>query len=90
MTPELETLDQLDGSPMPLLLIQRAVYPSVTACAKGVRGLLSAGDVRLTDGDGTEVPQWRWRELFAPGVDAAIQWTGLTLSLTEQGARKIG
>jgi len=65
--PELETLDQLIGSDMPLTVIA-TLYSTAEAFHQGVQGLLSCGDVLLMDADGNAVPEWRWREIFAPGV----------------------
>jgi hypothetical protein len=87
MTPELETLDQLLGGDLPLRVI-RDLYPDADRFKRGVLGLLSCGDVRLLDTDKSEVPAWRWRELFAEGaVVSDLEW--LKLSITTQGARRV-
>jgi len=87
-TPELETLDQLLGGDMPLTVIA-TLYSTADAFHKGVQGLLSCGDVLLLDAAGNSVPQWRWREIFAPGSETE-QLRHLRLRLTPEGARRIG
>ena len=84
MSPELETLDQLQGGDMPLAVI-RHVYPDAARFARGLGGLLATGEVRLVAADGTAVPAWRWREVLAadPLPDVAV-------SLTPAGAHRIG
>jgi hypothetical protein len=87
MSPELETLDQLQGGDLPLKVVE-ALYPDAEAFRKGVLGLLSAGDVRLLTIDQTGVPTWRWTELFVGG--AVMKELGsMKLSITAQGARRI-
>jgi hypothetical protein len=83
-SPEMETLDQLLGGDMPLMVI-RQVYPDPARFARGVGGLLAAGEVRLVAADGAEVPPWQWREVLAanPLPDMAV-------SLTPAGAQRIG
>jgi hypothetical protein len=83
MSLELETLDQLLGGDMPLAVI-RGLYPDDETFAVGIHALLRNGDVRLFCEE-TEVPQWRWRELFqAGGVDEEMP--RLRLEITDQGA----
>jgi hypothetical protein len=86
MSPELETLDQLLGGDLPLRAVL-ALFPSEEAFGRGVRELLSCGDVVLTSLEG-EVPHWQWREMFR---DQTVfqQLEHLRLSITPQGARKI-
>lgn len=86
--PELETLDQLLGGDLPLTIVVQ-LFPTKEHFTRGVLGLLSCGDVLLLDASGTEIPQWRWRELFEKDkVFEELQaWR---LSLTSQGARKVG
>lgn len=83
MSPELETLDQLDGGDLPLAVI-RGLYPDDAAFARGVHALLKEGKVQLLS-DGTEVAEWRWRELFEAG-EVVSELGRLKLALTEQGA----
>ena len=87
MTPELETLEQLDGSNMRLSVI-RGLYPNVAAFKHGVHGLLKIGDCRLLD-NGADVPEWRWRELFEDHSDVE-KLGSLTLAITDQGTKRFG
>lgn len=87
MSPELETLDQLLGGDLSLSVILD-IYPDTDGFLRGVYGLLNSGDVLLLERD-TVVPEWRWRELCANGNILDIL-KAATLSITEQGAKKIG
>jgi hypothetical protein len=87
MTPELETLDQLLGGDLPLRVV-RDLYPDLDHFRRGVLGLLTCGDVRLLKTDETEVPSWRWRELFAGG-GGAIELANMKLRITAEGTRRI-
>jgi len=87
MSLAIETLDQLDGGPMPLTVL-RTIFSSESDCSRTVLGLLNAGDIALHDAANVSVPKWRWRELFADGGGTA--WDGLVASLTPQGMTKIG
>ena len=87
MSLELETLDQSLGDVLSLAII-RNIYPDTDAFRRGVFGLLTSGDVCLLTIDDTEVPSWRWRELFADG--AVIKELGnMKLEITSQGVRRI-
>jgi hypothetical protein len=86
VSPELETLDQLLDGHMPLQVI-RALYPDDKAFADGIQGLLRNGDVQLLS-EGTEVPPWRWRELFEAG-GVVHEMPRLRLAVTDQGARRV-
>jgi hypothetical protein len=88
MSPELETLDQLQAGDLPLAIV-RKVYPDTETFSRGILGLLSSGDVSLFTTDDMEVPRWRWRELF---VDGAVmsELDRLKLAITDQGAHRIG
>jgi len=81
MSPELETLDQLLGGSLQLAVI-RGLYSDDFAFARGIHGLLAAGDVRLSDG-ATEVPQWQWGQALAGDL------AGLRLDITSAGSRRI-
>src|SRR6516162_6958108 len=88
LSPELETLDQLLGGDLPLTVIA-TLYSTPEAFHKGVQGLLSCGDVLLLDTDGNALPEWRWREVFAPSSEAALLGH-FRLRVTPQGAKRIG
>jgi hypothetical protein len=85
VSPELETLDQLLGGNMLLSQI-RALYPDGARFARGLSGLLHAGEVRLLAEDSTELPQWRWREVLA-NPDSL---EGVRVDITGAGVRRIG
>jgi len=82
MSPELETLDQLQGGDMPLSVI-RQVYPDQSRFARGMLGLLGAGEVQLLE-NAVEVPKWRWNAILNGDL------VGFTVSLTNAGAARIG
>ena len=87
MSPELETLDQLLGGVLPLVVI-RNFYPDENAFLHGVLGLLTSGDVCLLTIEHTDVPSWRWRELFVEG-NVMKEMANMHLKITDQGARRI-
>ena len=87
MSFELETLDQLLGGDMPLAVI-RGLYPDDKSFAGGIHALLRCGDVRLFSDDGSEVPRWRWRELFDAG-GFQHEMHRLRLDITNQGADRV-
>ena len=70
---------------MPLTTIRR-LFPDDQSFARAINSLLSSGDIRLAAA--TEIPRWRWRELFVDGG-----WTReqdlLKVELTDQGFRRI-
>ena len=83
MSPELETLDQLQGGDLKLEIIAE-LYPSQEAFEQGVFGLLYCGDVLLKTVEGDEVPHWRWRELFVErGVREQLR--NFKLGITQKG-----
>ena len=83
MSPELDTLDQLLGSDLPLSVIG-AIYPDDLTFTRSIHAMLRGGDVRLVSAGGADVRPWRWRELF---VDGKVweEFSHFTLSATEQG-----
>jgi hypothetical protein len=87
MSPELETLDQLQGDDLPLRIVLR-LYPDTAAFGRGVMALIVSGDVRLLTNDDVEVPFWRCRELFVDGT-VMQELERMKLSITVQGARRI-
>lgn len=87
MTPELETLDQLQGSDLPLEIILR-LFPDADAFRRGVMGLITCGDVCLLTVGGIEVPAWRHRELFVDGL-VMQEMRNLKLSITAHGVGRI-
>jgi hypothetical protein len=87
MSPELETLDQLQGGDLPLGIILR-VYPDANAFMRGVLGLITNGDVSLLTNNDVEVPSWRCRELFVNGT-VMQEMESMKLRITPQGVRRI-
>lgn len=86
MSPELETLDQLQAYDL-LLSVVIQIYDSEERFRVGIHGLLTGGDVRLLNAEGAEIPSWRWRELFVEGQVMNLL-DELSLSLTDRGAAK--
>jgi hypothetical protein len=87
MSPELETLDQLLGSDLLLVIVLR-LYPDTAAFKRGVLGLITGGDVWLLTIDDAEVPAWRCRGLFE-GAALMHEMEHMKLRITPQGARRI-
>ena len=87
MSPELETLDQLLGSDLPLGIVLR-LYSDAAAFKRGVLGLITSGDVRLFTNDDAEVPSWRCRVIFAEGT-VMEEMERMKLRITPQGVRRI-
>lgn len=87
MSPELETLDQLQSGDLSLEVIAK-LFPSFDNFRTGVLGLLSSGDVALIAENGIEVPKWRWQQLFGQaGISEQI--SRLRAKLTPQGIQRI-
>jgi hypothetical protein len=84
---EFETLDQLLGGDMSLATI-RCLYPEDRTFLHSIHALLQCGDVQLLASNHEPIPQWRWRELFVQRK-AVQQLNQLTLSLTDQGLRRV-
>lgn len=87
MSPELDTLDQLLGSDLPLMVV-RQLYPDGHAFVRGVLGLLSGGDVNLLTADRSVAPAWRWKKLLTANKTTRGV-ADMRLSITDQGARRI-
>ena len=87
MSPELETLDQLQGGELSLLSV-RQLFPGDSAFLQGVAGLLADGDIQLVAEDGTKIPQWSWRDVFE--ISRVSKELGrLRVCITDQGTRRI-
>jgi hypothetical protein len=86
MSPEMDTLDQLEGGNMSLQVVHR-IFPDEEGFVRGVQGLLQNGDVRLRS-QSVDVPQWQWRELLEGGK-ILNELFRFELELTEQGASRI-
>lgn len=86
-SPELDTLDQLQGGDMPLSVVRR-IYLDDVGFARSIHALLRGGDIRLFKKPAEAIPSWQWRELFEEGKwrDAS---SDLWVDLTELGARRV-
>ena len=72
---------------MPLSVVAK-IYAAPEEFRKGVLGLLACGDVFLLKSDGTEIPNWQWRDIFSAGR-AIEQLEHLRLTISPQGAKRI-
>jgi len=88
LSPELETLDQLQGGGDLSLEVIVKLFPSFDDFRRGVLGLLSSGDVALIAQNGIEVPTWRWQQLFGQQRASELM-SELHLKLTPQGSKRI-
>ena len=86
MSPELETLDQLQGGDMKLSII-RMIFPDHSRFVRGISAMLGVGEIRLRTADGKDVPRGKWSEVLAQGAD---EQAAIVLSITDAGARRIG
>ena len=84
--PELDLLDQLQGSNQPLEVMAR-IFADEALAKKAIGHLIRAGEVVLLDAAGAPVPAWRWAEIERGPADWATA-SGFFLSLTDTGARK--
>ena len=66
----------------------REIFGDDARFMKGITAMLKTGEVRLLAADGTELPQWRWRETLEAATGETEQITA-RLAITEQGARRI-
>ncbi|MBS0263884.1 MAG: hypothetical protein JSS02_18240 [Planctomycetes bacterium] len=82
MSPELETLDQLQGRDLSPTVIQ-PLFKDREHFLRAMRAMLETGDIRLVEADGAEAPRARWSQLLS--VES-----GARLLLTSAGARRIG
>ena len=87
MSLELEVLDQLEGSDLPLAVVA-ALFPDESHARRALLAMLRAGDVKLLDANGADVSAGGLRELErqpAPWRTVAHY----RLALTEAGARRV-
>ncbi len=83
MRMELELLDQLPGGEMRVDPL-RTVFDTREHFNTAVLAMLDAGDLRLLNVGGEEVPHWQWLTVLElPSVG------GISLSITDARARKI-
>jgi len=82
MSDELELLDQLLGHNEPLA-VMRQLFSSTERFVRAATAMLTAGDIRLLDEDGIDIPAWRWRQVLAEQPLAPY-----FLSITDQGVKR--
>ena len=82
--PELETLDQLCGGPMPLAVI-RQLFGEDDRFRRAILAMLGDRQVLLLNGDDFEVPDWERNQLLSE----QRKWEGYHLSITDSEARRI-
>jgi hypothetical protein len=86
MIPELEVLDQLQGSDMTVDRIAR-LFPDLDRCRRAIGFMLRDREIELFDAELNLVPLARYRKLqYAPEF-----WTGGTtyrLRITDLGAKR--
>lgn len=87
MTPELEVLDQLLGGDLSLTTIAD-LFPDQDRCRRAIGAMLKAGEVRILDAGGQELPAWRYREVEA-APDTWSKATTYRLSITDAGAKRV-
>ncbi len=85
MSPELETLDQLQGGDLPLATI-RTLFESDAQFIHAITAMLDSREIRLIEG-GADLPKWRRRELLSDADQSQI--AQIVVRLTEIGARRI-
>jgi hypothetical protein len=83
MSPELTTLDDLLGGDMPLNRV-RDLFDRADAFIAGISALLRAGEIRLVNSDGKELPHWSWPEALSTPTTSSCYVT-----ITEKGVKRI-
>jgi hypothetical protein len=86
-SPELEVLDQLLGGDMTLDVL-RLLFWNDGDFGHAIRMMLEDGDVRLIDGEGNVLPDWKHRHVMSDSGSWA-RGTAYRLSITERGARRV-
>ena|SRR5580765_2298350 len=82
MAPELETLDQLLGGDLPLPVI-RGLFADQERFVLAIYAMLEAGETRLFEAGGADVPKWRWHDILCNNVPST------RLAITKAGAKRI-
>jgi hypothetical protein len=82
--PEMETLDQLLGGPVPLSVIRR-VFEDDDHFRVAVFAMLQAKDVKLSRAEETAIQSWKWMDVLNEPDD----WLSYDLSLTASGMKRI-
>jgi hypothetical protein len=84
MSPELDTLDQLTGSDMPLSVI-RAIFADDARFVRAIQQMLAKGEVRLLSIEGLELPAWQWHYVLSDSEKVS----DYRLSITERGGQRM-
>ncbi|MDG3006722.1 hypothetical protein [Paludisphaera mucosa] len=87
MSPELETLDQLLGGELPLVVV-RGFFDEGERFEKAMAAMLCVGEIRLLI-EGGEIPHRRWAELLAAARDQKCP-AGVWIDITDAGIQRIG
>ncbi len=88
MSPELDTLDQLQGEDLPLSII-RQIFEDDDRFVHSVLCMLDDREVLLLTADGAEIPRWQWPEVVAGSLKNPACASCL-LYLTQKGAARVG
>ena len=87
MSPELETLDQLQGGDLSLDVI-RGLYPDDARFKRAMTAMLVAGELRLLDSEGRNVSLRELAEILdQPSAHRPVQTC--RFSITDLGAARI-
>ena len=87
MSPELETLDQLQGGDLSLDVVRR-LFADVEHFRRGITAMLNAGDLILLDQESKTLPHRKQAKIFGQSVDHSTL-SSYRLSLTDAGAARI-
>ena len=87
MTPELEVLEQVVDSDLPLNVIA-GLFAEQDRCRRAIRTMLNDGEVLVLDLEGRPLPFWRYRGLEGDPAFWA-QGTPYRLSITDAGAARL-
>jgi hypothetical protein len=81
-SPEMDTLDQLQGSPLAVFVVKK-IFDDEDRFHRALTAMLTNGEVRLITKDDQAVPRWRWREVLSSDEP------GARFAITEVGAKRI-
>lgn len=82
MSPELVTLDELQGGDMAVAAVRR-LYPSDEQFLKAVLAMIVDGEIRLAV-SGEDVPPWWRAEILRNPLPETL------LAITQKGCRRMG
>ena len=87
MTPELEVLEQIVDSDLPLNVIA-GLFIDRDHCRRAIRAMLNEGEVLVLDPEGRPLPFWRYREMEGDPAFWA-RGTPYRMSITDAGAARL-